>query len=348
MASNTICTSCLRAIRLQARNSRHSNPIASTSSSRFNQRALTSSTQRHFSITRSQSADTPPPPPPPRPNNDETTAEPSSSAITNFAAKVRKRETFKAATEPYIAYGSTEDLFRECNNQCNYTIPSRLEEPQPEELPKNAAGEDIGVGEGWWYQSKSAGGLALDVTFNTWAQVIFLHMWMLTVRLRSFPAEHAKVWHQNLLDHFFYAAEDRMVMWHGMTSNSARQKYLKDLFQQWRGTLLSYDEGIVKGDATMAAAVWRNVFKADLGTDVEDLAMVTAFLRRELVMLDALSDHSIGSGEVKFGDPREVRKLVERENPDVKETIRDQQKDSKVEDVQELPEDQAVEHTTRS
>lgn len=316
MASKTICTSCLRALRLQTRRQLQRNPIPAQSqllASTTKYSAI--STSRQVSTSRSLSQQNPSKEPSPL-RFEEI---PQPDAITNFAAQVRKSETFKSTTEPYIAYGSTEDLFRECTKQCNYTIPSRLQQPPPEETPKNAAGEDIGVGEGWWYQSKETGGLGLDVTFNTWAQVMFLYMYMLTVRLRCFPPEHARIWHQNLLDHFFYAAEDRMVMWHGMSSRGTRNKYLKDLWQQWRGVLLSYDEGLIKGDAELATALWRNVFKASVEADIADLALVTAYVRSQLKMLDGLSDESVTSGDVQFGDPRRLKGLVEQESPRMKD-----------------------------
>jgi cytochrome b pre-mRNA-processing protein 3 len=143
---------------------------------------------------------------------------------------------------------------------------------------------------------------------------MMLYMYCLTVRLRAFPEKHARIWHQQLLDHFFYAAEDRMVVWHNIATRGVRNKYLKDLAQQWRGVLFSYDEGVIKGDAVLAAAVWRNVFKGDQDVDLEDLAVVTAFLRGQLKMLDGVSDVDVGEGRVQFQDPEEFRVLVGRES----------------------------------
>ena len=150
---------------------------------------------------------------------------------------------------------------------------------------------------------------------------MYLHMYVLTVRLRCFPAQHARVWHQHLLDHFFYAAEDRMTIWHGMVARSVRNKYLKDLWQQWRGVLLSYDEGLIKGDAVLATAVWRNVFKADERVDIADLALVTAYLRAQLKMLDGIGDEQVSSGDVAFGDPNALRKLLDKESSGTRESL---------------------------
>ncbi|KAK5092126.1 Serine carboxypeptidase 3, partial [Cryomyces antarcticus] len=132
---------------------------------------------------------------------------PDASKLAGFANQVRQRAG--AATETYVAYGVTENLFKECSRQAEYTIPQVLEKGGV--APKTEAGEDLGVGTGWWYED-----LGLTPTFNTWAQISFLHMYLLTVRFRYFPPDHAPAWHQHLLDHFSYAAEDRMATYHGM------------------------------------------------------------------------------------------------------------------------------------
>jgi len=52
--------------------------------------------------------------------------------------------------ETYIAHGATEALFKECARQADYIVPEAFEGDK--EIPKNAAGEDIGQGTGWWYE----------------------------------------------------------------------------------------------------------------------------------------------------------------------------------------------------
>ena len=105
-----------------------------------------------------------------------------------------------------------------------------------------------------------------------------------------------------------------MVVWHNISTRGTRNKYLKDLAQQWRGVLFSYDEGVIRGDAVLAAAVWRNVFKGDAGVDLEDLALVTAYLRAQVKMLERLSDGEVGEGRVQFEDPGMFRSVVGRES----------------------------------
>lgn len=135
-------------------------------------------------------------------------------------------------------------------------------------------------------------------------------MYLLTVRLRTFPADHAPTWHKQLTDHFFYLAEERMVVTHNISSRMMRNKYLKDLFTQFRGLTLAYDSGLIQGDAVLATAVWRNVCKADAEVDFTKLAEVVAFMRSSLVALDGLEDEVIATGDVVFGDPAEQMALV--------------------------------------
>ena len=130
-----------------------------------------------------------------------------------------------------------------------------------------------------------------------------LHMYLLTVRMRCFVPQHAPTWHQHLLNHFFYAAEDRMVQVHNFHSRSIRNKYLKDLFVQWRGLLAGYDEGLIKGDTVLATAVWRNIFKAEEDLDFRGLGEVVSYMRGVLKGLDGMQDDAIAGGEVVFGDP---------------------------------------------
>lgn len=53
---------------------------------------------------------------------------------------------------------------------------------------------------------------------------------------------------------------------------------------------MSYDEGLVKGDAVLAAAVWRNVFKSKADVDVRHLAAIVAWIRQVAWTLDRTND----------------------------------------------------------
>lgn len=104
-----------------------------------------------------------------------------------------------------------------------------------------------------------------------------------------------------------------MVVYHKFTAASQRQTKLKDLFAQWRAVLLSYDEGLVKGDAVLAAAVWRNLLYSKEDVDFEKLAQVVGYMRRQVVKLDQTSDVDLMMGKWEFDStPEDEATLVKR------------------------------------
>ena len=55
-----------------------------------------------------------------------------------------------SVAETYIAYGMTQKLFEGCSSQADYSIPQISQKGA--EVPKTAAGEDLGVSNSWWYK----------------------------------------------------------------------------------------------------------------------------------------------------------------------------------------------------
>ncbi|THV53000.1 hypothetical protein BGAL_0062g00160 [Botrytis galanthina] len=290
MASKT-CTSCLRALRLQ------SGRTARNSIAQFNpatSRAFATANDKYANlaeVNQNHGTSIPPVAPPRAGDKTKHSAHTSPSLAREF-----KKVSGKAITETYTAYGATEELYKTCGAQADYSIP-QASDPDAE-MPKTEEGEDLGVGRGWWHDQ-----LALKPTFSTWSQVTMLHLYLLSVRLRCFPGAESQPWQQHLLDHFFYDAENKMIINHNMHARGTRNKYLKDMFVQWRGLLAAYDEGLAKGDAVLAAAVWRNVFKANEDVDIKGLATIVSYMRRTMQELEKLSDQDIMSGQLTFGDP---------------------------------------------
>jgi cytochrome b pre-mRNA-processing protein 3 len=138
-----------------------------------------------------------------------------------------------------------------------------------------------------------AADLSLPPTFSTWAHVAMLHMYLLVVRFRCFDADRQQAWQGAMVNHFFYEAEAKMDVVHAVTSRAIRQRYLKDFFVQWRGLILAYDEGLVKGDAVLAEAVWRNLFKAREDVDVRALAAVVSWIRAGIQQFGEMTDEAV-------------------------------------------------------
>ncbi|KAK3380185.1 ubiquinol-cytochrome C chaperone-domain-containing protein [Lasiosphaeria ovina] len=218
-----------------------------------------------------------------------------------FASAVRRPgdESIKSAVVgSYASYKATERLAAACARQADYSISAA--DRKAETVPTAADGEEIGVsGGGVWHKD-----FDLPPTFSTWAQVSMLHMYLLVVRMRCVDDRdvHAR-WQSQLVDHFFAAAEERMVVAHAMASGGVRQRFLRDLFVQWRGLLLAYDEGLVRGDAVLASAVWRNLYKARADVDVRALAAVVSWIRACLVRFERMDDvELLAGGERVFAE----------------------------------------------
>lgn len=140
-----------------------------------------------------------------------------------------------------------------------------------------------------------------------------LHMYLVVVRLRCLEKEAWQAWQTQLVNHFFNQAEEMMEENHGMSSRMLRQRHLGNLFQTWRGVILAYDEGLVKGDAVMASAVWRNVFKAEEDADMRHVAAIVSWMRLTLRNLDQMLDPALlyhGAGIFKHSPMAEL-KLVD-------------------------------------
>ncbi len=242
----------------------------------------------------------------------------STSRAANISAAQEIKKIASRATETYTAYGATELLYKECARQADYSIPQAKDKDA--DMPKTADGEDLGIGEGWWHTGMlfswfeelrlSDTALGLEPTFSTWSQVTMLHMYLLSARFRCFPATSAQPWQQHLLDHFFYDAENKMTLEHNMHARGTRNRYLKDIYVQWRGLLAAYDEGLARGDAALAAAVWRNVFKASPDVDIRALAQITSSMKRNLSQLDRLPDEKLMVADWTFGSPESENTLV--------------------------------------
>ncbi|TVY83540.1 Protein CBP3 [Lachnellula suecica] len=294
MASKT-CLSCLRALQRQARFvSQSKQPI-----SRF-------ATSRAFTTSRRRNAEIPGSDANPNTSVPPVTSKPiegSTASTTSTAAQISALSKKGGVTGTYTAYGATEVLYKECARHADYKIPQAGD--GVEEVPKTEDGEDLGVGEGWWHT-----GVGLQPTFSTWSQVTMLHLYLLTVRFRCFEPSLSKIWLQHLTDHFFSDAENKMALNHGMVAQGTRNKYLKDMYVQWRGLQAAYDEGIAKNDAVLAAAVWRNVFKASEDVDIKKLAQIVSYMRRTLAGLDEVDDLKVMEAGMVFGSPETEGEVV--------------------------------------
>ncbi|KAH6610739.1 hypothetical protein Trco_000759 [Trichoderma cornu-damae] len=188
--------------------------------------------------------------------------------------------------ESYRVLGASERMFKACSKAADYRITE--EERKNDQVKRLRCGEELGHpledGNIWHNAFK------LPPTFSTWSHVTMLHLYLVNARIRCLERDAYRNWQQQLIDHFFFECEKKMHIDHNITSSALRQRYLKDIFVQWRGLLLAYDEGLIKGDAVLASAVWRNLFKGDPEVDPRALVAIIGWMRSGLASLEGASD----------------------------------------------------------
>jgi cytochrome b pre-mRNA-processing protein 3 len=221
-------------------------------------------------------------------------------------------------------------MFKACSKAADYRITE--EQRKNDQIEKLEDGEEIGhsVEEGniWhngmsllvqvkftisknrastniFFSFKTA--FKLSPTFSTWSHVTMLHLYLINARIRCLERDAYRSWQQQLIDHFFFECEKKMHIDHNITSSALRQRYLKDIFVQWRGLLLAYDEGLIKGDAVLASAVWRNLFKGDPEVDPRALVAIVGWMRSGLASLEGASDLAMPNRALEIlGKPVDV------------------------------------------
>lgn len=169
--------------------------------------------------------------------------------------------------------------------------------------------------------------LKLPRTFSQWFQITLLHEWILFVRMRAMPFKYGRNYQQKLVDRTF--ADIEMRLFEEMNVNSGRiaDQYLKDFNTQMRGAIFAYDEGFFTDDATLATAVWRNLFSGRKNIDMVHLEAVVRYIRSQLYVLSRLSDRDFAMGNFKFVPPNEsVSVLTPEQEAQIKERVAEKYK----------------------
>lgn len=153
----------------------------------------------------------------------------------------------------------------------------------------------------YWYSK-----LGLDVTFASWFQITALHTWILFVRMRAMPFKYGKNFQQKLVDRFFKDIELRLANEMRINSGRIRDQYLREFHTQFRGMVLSYDEGFSTSDLNLAFAVWRNLYNANQRIDYWKLELIVRYIRMQLYVLSKMSDREFGFGKFEFVPADEI------------------------------------------
>ncbi|QLG71063.1 hypothetical protein HG535_0B01010 [Zygotorulaspora mrakii] len=164
--------------------------------------------------------------------------------------------------------------------------------------------------------------LKLPRTFSQWFQVTILHEWMLFVRMRAMPFKYGRNYQQKLVDRTFSDIEMRLFEEMNVNSGRIADQYLKDFNSQLRGAIFAYDEGFYTDDATLATAVWRNLFGGRKNIDFVHLEAVVRYIRSQLYVLSMLSDREFALGNFKFVPANEsVSVLTKEQEKELKKKV---------------------------
>ena len=163
--------------------------------------------------------------------------------------------------------------------------------------------EELSVTAKYYYET-----LGLPRSFSQWFQITALHYWILSVRMRAMPFKYGRNYQQKLVDRIFSDLELRMAEELGISSNRIIEGYLKDYHTQLLGAVVSYDEGLMTDDITLAAALWRNIFNGNPNADMRHLESLVEYVRAQLYVLNKMTDREFGFGKFRFVPPDEVVK----------------------------------------
>ncbi|CCC66660.1 hypothetical protein NCAS_0A01000 [Naumovozyma castellii] len=164
--------------------------------------------------------------------------------------------------------------------------------------------------------------LKLPRTFSQWFQITILHEWMLMVRMRAMPFKYGRNYQQKLVDRTFTDIELRLFEEMKVNSGSIVDQYLKDFNSQLRGAVFAYDEGFFTDDATLATALWRNLFSGRKNIDMVHLEAMVRYVRSQLYVLSMLSDREFAMGQFKFVPANEtVEKLTTEQIEQLKKKV---------------------------
>lgn len=159
--------------------------------------------------------------------------------------------------------------------------------------------------------------LNLPRSFSQQVQIIILHYWILSVRMRAMPFKYGREYQKKLVDRIFNDLETRMATELGIKSNRTIENYLKDYHSQMLGGVLSYDEGLMTDDITLASALWRNVFNANENVDIRHVEALLVYVRSQLYVLNKMTDRAFGFGKFKFVPPDQVVQPISKQQEEL-------------------------------
>lgn len=126
---------------------------------------------------------------------------------------------------------------------------------------------------------------SLPDTFYSWFCLTELHIWLLSTRCMSEGEDGRMV--RNRLIEAMWTDVDQRVKKLGVGKTPLIRQQVKELSEQFKAALVSYDEGLLTDDVTLAGALWRRLYQMQ-DVDLEHLEILVRYIRRQIIYLDKI------------------------------------------------------------
>lgn len=137
--------------------------------------------------------------------------------------------------------------------------------------------------------------LELPENFNSWFLLNILHLWIYNCRMRAEGPEAKEVM-QSVFEHLWLDIELKLAEAGAKRVNGIVQRMVASYY----GQFLAYDEGLYRGDAVLAAALWRNLLDADEDITPAKLEQLVIYVRRQLARISEAPTEDVIHGKFSF------------------------------------------------
>lgn len=135
----------------------------------------------------------------------------------------------------------------------------------------------------------------LPNTYNSWFLVTELHVWMAIARVMAIE-ENGRTIRSSIVETMWQDATTRAKQLQA-DNPSAMRKQLNILSQQFQAALITYDDGLMHDDKSLATSLWVRLFDRRC-ENYEHLEILVEYVRRQMQMLDNIREEELLSRPV--------------------------------------------------
>lgn len=130
----------------------------------------------------------------------------------------------------------------------------------------------------------------LPNTYNSWFLVTELHVWMAIARVMAIE-ESGRTIRSSIVETMWQDATTRAKQLQA-DNPSAMRKQLNILSQQFQAALITYDDGLMHDDKSLATSLWVRLFDRRC-ENYEHLEVLVEYVRRQVQMLENIREDEL-------------------------------------------------------